>query len=265
MTDEKTEVSGDAIALLGEFGLTAQEAAVYLALSAEGGLNGYEVAKVTGISRSASYTALASLVEKGAAWLIEGDSVRYQAVSAKEFCGNRLHRLGQLSARLEALVPARREKAGGYVTIRGREKILDRLRNLVAEADERVYLSLSGTVLALLRDELAALLAAGKKAVIITDADAASSLAEDRAFRRAQFHALSVEEFQIRAIADSRYVLTGDLSGADGATCLFSDRENLVELFKTALRNEIRLSELEGGLSAGGTGSAQGGGGRGRR
>jgi HTH-type transcriptional regulator, sugar sensing transcriptional regulator len=52
------------------------------------------------------------------------------------------------------------------------------------------------------------------------------------------------------AIADSRYVMTGELGaswlsgGADGATCLFSDHPNLVELFKTALRNEIRLIEL---------------------
>ena len=37
---------------LGAFGLTRQEANIYLCLYQQGELNGYEVAKLTGISRS---------------------------------------------------------------------------------------------------------------------------------------------------------------------------------------------------------------------
>ena len=47
------------------FGLTRQEATVYLCLSQNGGMTGYEAAKQTGISRSNAYGALAGLVEKG--------------------------------------------------------------------------------------------------------------------------------------------------------------------------------------------------------
>ena len=54
----------DAIDLLIQFNLTRQEAAIYLALLSEDGMNGYEVAKRTGISRSNTYTSLAALVEK---------------------------------------------------------------------------------------------------------------------------------------------------------------------------------------------------------
>ena len=52
------------------FGLTRQEAAIYLCLCRNGTLTGYEAAKLTGISRSNVYNALAGLTEKGAAYLM---------------------------------------------------------------------------------------------------------------------------------------------------------------------------------------------------
>lgn len=53
-----------------QFGLTRQEANIYLCLLQNKDLSGYEVSKITGISRSNVYSALASLVEKGAAYLL---------------------------------------------------------------------------------------------------------------------------------------------------------------------------------------------------
>ena len=54
------------------FGLSRQEAAIYLCLLQNEELTGYEVAKLTGISRSNVYNGLTSLVEHGAAYVIEG-------------------------------------------------------------------------------------------------------------------------------------------------------------------------------------------------
>ena len=53
----------DIIEKLTYFNLTRQEATLYLTLLAEGRLTGYEATKLTGISRSNTYTALAGLVE----------------------------------------------------------------------------------------------------------------------------------------------------------------------------------------------------------
>jgi len=55
---------------LAAFGLTRQEASIYLCLTANRELSGYEVSKLTGFSRSNVYNALASLVEKGSAYLL---------------------------------------------------------------------------------------------------------------------------------------------------------------------------------------------------
>ncbi len=244
-----TENGDEATALLQGFGLSGQEAAVYLALLVQGELNGYEVAKSLSIARSNAYTALAGLAEKGAAWVIEGTPVRYTAVRPEEFCADRLRALAASRDRLLPILPKKRETPGSYATIRGRDRILDRLRHLIAEAEERVYLALEGPILDLYAAELAGLRAAGKKVVIITDrpaaADAAAGSAAPSAPDGSAVYSGPVPAGQIRAIADSRSVMTGELGTADAeATCLYSDHPNLVELFKTALRNEIRLIEL---------------------
>jgi sugar-specific transcriptional regulator TrmB len=245
--DDDAESGNDRslVGILGDFGLTRQESGVYLTLLAEGSMNGYEIAKATGISRSNAYTSLASLVDKGAAWIIEGSPTRYTAVSAGEFCDNRIHALSGARERLLAGLPSRREESGGYLTIYGSAHILDQLRHLILETDERLYLALNSSLLGDYMQELSAIATAGKKLVIITERAAVESGTLVRELPGATVHAGDVGPSQVRAIADSRYVLTGDLSGGASASCLFSDEPNLVELFKSALKNEIRLAEID--------------------
>ena len=225
----------DSFELLRLFDLTKQEAAVYVALLSSGELTGYEAAKLTGISRSNVYSALAGLVEKGAAHAIEGTAVHYTAVSPEEFCGNHERRLAAAREALCATLPHPGHECGGYVTIRGERQIVDRMKNMLLGAKERVYLSVSGETLARIPDELAGLVARGRKVVIITN--------PPFALPGATVHHADVPAAQLRLIADSSCVLTGDLEGP-GSTCLYSSKKNLVDLFKDALKNEIRLIEL---------------------
>ena len=50
---------------------------------------------------------------------------------------------------------------------------------------------------------------------------------------------------QIGVITDSRYVLTGEYGEGSINTCLYSGQKNFVELYKSALSNEIKLLEYE--------------------
>ena len=52
------------------------------------------------------------------------------------------------------------------------------------------------------------------------------------------------KEAQIHLIVDSKLVLTGDYSGQESDTCLYSGQKNLVSVLKEALRNEIRLTNV---------------------
>ena len=101
------------------FGLTGQEAAIYVCLLPREQMTGYEVAKETGISRSNTYTALAGLVDKGAAYVMEGKVTTYTAVPIGEFCRNRLHKLEALRDDLVKHLPARKLPVEGYITITG--------------------------------------------------------------------------------------------------------------------------------------------------
>jgi HTH-type transcriptional regulator, sugar sensing transcriptional regulator len=233
----------DAISLLTEFGLTRQEATLYLCLLSEGDQNGYELAKKTGISRSNTYTGLAGLVDKGAAWTIEGETVRYRAVPGAEFTGNRLRQWERLQKELLPLLPVLRDNPGSYITLRGKAVILDRMHNLVAQTRERLYLSLDHKLLENLIPELAILNDRGCKLVLLSDSAGCEMIYKNCG--KAVVHASNPKPGQIRLIVDSLHVMTGEIIETGESSCLYSDHQNLVELFKSSLKNEIYLASLK--------------------
>ena len=131
-----------------EFGLTRQEAGIYGCLISEGKTTGYEVAKQLGISRSNAYNSLASMTEKGAAYLVEeGTTKKYVSVPLDEFCRNRIRRLEESQRWLKKHMPSEKDHVEGYITIEGSSNILDKIRNLLAKAEERVYISCTCQIL----------------------------------------------------------------------------------------------------------------------
>lgn len=225
--------------LLMQFDLTGQEAAIYLTLLKDGDLSGYEVAKNTGISRSNTYSALSSLTEKGAAYTIEGPAVRYAPVPPEEFCGNKIRTLESLKKDVMKNLPVKREDVEGYITIRGEKHILDKMRNMILEAKERVYLSGSNEILQFVIEDIHQAIKRGIKMVIITNIpisiEGATIYIEDSADRR------------LGIIVDSSNVLTGDLDDGKYSTCLYSRKKNLIDLFKNSMKNEIKLIEIKKG------------------
>lgn len=229
----------DAVTLLTHFGLTMQEARLYWLLFSRGDLTGYEAAKATGISRSNTYAALSGLVEKGAACLVEGAAARYTPVPLSEFCGNIVDGLREDAEELSILLPKRRAESGGYITVAGEKNILQKMKNLLRGAQERVYASMSAELVERILPELKEMTARGLKVVVITD--------RPPDLPGATVYCTEKKQRQIRLIADSSSVLTGDLEDGENSTCLYSKKDNLVTLFKEDLKNEIRLIELTQG------------------
>ena len=158
-----------AIEYLMHFGMSRQEATVYLRLIEAGKQTGYEIARDTGISRSNVYASLAALVEKGAAYLVEEDAKRYIPVHVQEFCGNRIRRMEEEQKWLDMNLTGEQKEEEGYVTIDGQEHISDKIHNLLANVEERVYCSCSGVCLEQLKGQLKELTEKGKKVVLVTD------------------------------------------------------------------------------------------------
>lgn len=220
------------------FGLTRQEAAIYECLLCEGKVTGYEVAKLIGISRSNAYNSLASMTEKGAAYLVEeGGTKKYIPVPLEDFCKNYIRRLEDSKRWLIVHKPSEKSHAEGYVTIEGAGNILDMFRNLLAKAEERVYISCTRNYLLLFVREIEELLEKQKKVVIITDAAVG--------FPNAKVYIGEARGMEIGVITDSRYVMTGEYGEGSKNTCLYSGQENFVELYKRMLSNEIKLLSLK--------------------
>ena len=227
----------DIIEKLTYFNLTRQEATLYLTLLAEGRLTGYEATKLTGISRSNTYTALAGLVEKGAAYVLEDkQATRYTPVPLDEFCENRVRRLQELKEELLRELPSTSQSVDGYITIKGATEIINKLKNTIVKAKARIYVSATDSAIEALRGELTEAVGRGLKVVIITG--------RPFVLEGAIIYYAHKPNSQIRLIADSQEVLTGDLADGSNSTCLYSSKQNLVDLFKDALKNEIKLIEL---------------------
>ncbi len=219
------------------FGLTRQEATIYISLYQNGAMNGYETAKLTGISRSNVYGGLAGLVEKGAAYLMEGASSKYLAVPIEEFCDNQLRRMSEAKEFLQKNLVKNKEDDEGYITIEGYRHVEDKICAMLSKVEMRLYLSLSSCYIEKYLAQLEKLASDNKKVVLLTDREVECS-------ENIKVYVSGQKEQQIHLIVDSAYVLTGDYTMQETDTCLYSGQKNFVNVLKEALRNEIRLSEL---------------------
>lgn len=220
-----------------EFGLTRQEATIYQCLLLNGELTGYEAAKLTGISRSNVYSALAGLTEKGATYLMEGNVSKYTPISVEEFCDNKMQMLQECKQYLMENVKSSEVNEDGYITIQGQRHIRNKIKHCLEHAEYRVYFYAPKAFLESWQEEIGQLLARKIKVVLMSEEDVTI---EGSIF----YKTIDPIKDQLRLIIDSKYVLTGSVKNSPEDTCLYSGQENFVQVFKDALRNEIKLIEL---------------------
>ena len=225
------------------FGLTRQEANIYLCLYQNGELTGYEVAKQTGISRSNVYSALAGLTDKGAAYLAQGASSKYVAVPIEEFCKNKIRFLKQEQEYLLKNIPTMKEQEIGYITIEGYKNIWDKIINMIRSADKRIYISASYQTIEKLMKELQDAVNREIKLVILSD----QTPKNEDLFHESTYYQCENRGTNLRLIIDSAYALTGEITGSRDDTCLYTGQKNFINVFKDTLRNEIKLTQLQGG------------------
>lgn len=216
------------------FNLTRQEAIIYIEFLTHGAMSGYEVSKETGISRSNVYSALQSLTEKGALYLVEGESTKYIPVSVKEFLTYWIRELKEKALQIEKQIPKKVVNTEGYITIVGLKNIKNKIQMMLNNAKERVYIMASFDIIKEFESEIKSLIGKKRKVVILSDFG-------ENIFEGSIFHLTQIDKEQIRLIVDSSYVLTGEYFNSNHDTCLYSGQKNLVNLMKEALKNKIEL------------------------
>lgn len=136
-----------ALDLLKDAGFSGYEGKAYLALLGAGEpMNGYEVAKASGVPRSTVYETLAKLVARGAAFEVtsEGDAVAYVALPSDALIGRLRRETNDTIRGLEDVLPT----IGAAVSTRvvqhltGRTELLARTIDVIESARRTLWLSI---------------------------------------------------------------------------------------------------------------------------
>ncbi len=220
------------------FGLTRIEATIYITLLSHGSMTGYEIAKETGISRSNVYNSLATLVEKGAAYTMEGEASKFVPVKVESFLHNTLKDLEKKADFIIQNAPKPLEQETGYITIKGSRHIKDKITEMLNSTELRLYIMAESSLLLEYKDLLEALAVSGKKVVILTDKNILEK-------GNPIIYITELQKGQLRLISDSKYVLTGEVTGLETDTCLYSGQPHLISIMKEALSNKITLLKQE--------------------
>lgn len=135
----------EVIEQLQQLGFSQYEAQAYVALLREKPLNGYELAKASGIPRPNIYTVLQKLEESGAVMrLSTPEGNRYTAVPSDELIAKLKRRYQQaleaVSASLEQITSPTQVES--VLNIRGYAEMLDQARTLLDRTERHLLLSL---------------------------------------------------------------------------------------------------------------------------
>jgi len=232
----------DSIEALNRFGLTRQEALMYVTLLGHGPQTGYEAAKRCSISRSNAYAALAGLAEKGGAMKSDGKAGKFIATPKEEFLSRLRLSCEQTLALLETELPERVGDEAPYLTVSGHDNVVDKMRSMLAEVQSHVYVSAHSSEAAHMTAELQDCAARGRKTVLICDADPNVP--------GVVLHLKEQERGHVKIIADTSAVLTGCLLPKPAAQCLYSRNGHMVRLMREAFLNELELIDRQGGGQA---------------
>jgi Cd2+/Zn2+-exporting ATPase len=135
----------DPLDRLVQLGFSEYEAKAYVALLRKSPVTGYELSKLSGVPRSMIYEVLGKLAGRGAALTlrIEGGT-KYAPVPAQEFFDQLQQEYTRLTTSLkEDLSSLASASDLEYVwNIEGHENIMTKAREMIEQAEDRIYLAL---------------------------------------------------------------------------------------------------------------------------
>ncbi len=139
-------VTDRALDLLRDAGLSGYEGKAYLALLAAGQpLNGYEVAKASGVPRSTVYETLGKLVARGAAFEVTGTpgAVSYVPLPADALIGRLRRQTHETIGGLETVLPTIGKAFQARVVqhLTGRDDVVNRAIDVIESAVRTLWMS----------------------------------------------------------------------------------------------------------------------------
>ena len=235
----------DVIERLRHLGMSGYEAKTYLALVGAGEpLNGYEVAKRSGVPRSTVYETLGKLVARGAAFEVRGsgDAVDYLPLPVKALLSRLSRDYSESLAALDAMLPAIAVPPTVHLihNLSGAGALLERARDVVAGARRELFLSIWPEEMGGLRDMVVRAAARSVAVTSIAFGDVGEPVG------RTYQHELSTPEVVMENLGCRMLTVVGDRQEAviggfteAGAWGVYTDNPAVVLLAVEYIRHDI--------------------------
>lgn len=178
--------NNDTYEFLVKVGFSLNEAKVYVTLLQNKALNGYEIAKLSGVSRSLVYDVIERLLNKGFIIKSEGAVNYYVALDynkALEKIDNE-NRKNLLNAETNLKLLSKKDNDNEFIfNIRGFDKFIEKAKEKIKLAKKEISLSIWKQDFAFLRDDLSKALRRGVKVYIFSFEDIILDNAEIFAYK----------------------------------------------------------------------------------
>lgn len=217
-----------------KLGFSPIEATVYITLCKHGPLTGYEVAKLCNSSRSNVYAALYSLQEKGKCYLAEGEATKYIPISKNELVTLTKKEQHHILAILENDFPEEINHNEPYITIRGYNNVLNKVKQSILNCSSHLYLLISTDQIPLFQEELESV-GIHKRITILCESP--TNLINATLCYRQK----APQGFHM--IIDTKAVITGELSGG-ASQCLYTTNTSLVRMIRESFVTELDVIRL---------------------
>jgi HTH-type transcriptional regulator, sugar sensing transcriptional regulator len=232
---------------LQRLGFAEYEARAYLALVKQSPLNGYELAKASGIPRANVYAVLDRLAARGAVLrLDEPAGVRYAPVPPAELLarlGGEFQTIAEAASRELSALEAAREREPVW-NVQGYDALLDQARTAVSAATGSLLVAVYPDEAAALRAEVAD---ADARGVAITTLCMAACERECGGCR-GEVHryrtTASTARRRLIVVPDDADVVAGEIGSDGDAQCVRTRQPLLVDICSSSVRSAIALAEL---------------------
>lgn len=127
-------------------GFSQTEAKVYCAMVSEEKMNGYQIAKLLGTSRSSVYAALKNLLDKGAIVSIPGQTSEYAVVDPGQLIDkitSKYKKSAETAKNLLEQLSLRRRASNYFCNIQGWQNLLDEIKSMVDSAEKEILMNSS--------------------------------------------------------------------------------------------------------------------------
>jgi len=237
----------DATALLQQLGFSEYEARAYLALLQRNPLNGYELAKVSGLPRANVYAVLQKLEERGAVVRLDMPSgARYAPIAPTELTQRIASRFQDvLDATQQALSNLAMPAATEYVwNIQGYAALIDHAQALIASTEKGLLVAIGRAEASVLAEAIGRAEARGVAVTTLCLDECPVECGGCRGTICRSCAALSAAQHWLVLVADDAEALAGEIGLRDDVLAVRTRQQLQVDLASWYIRHSMALTAV---------------------